>query len=115
MGGPDLSKDNKQWYNMNISTSPIIPYIYWEPMNDKKKKNEGKKIFGLSSPSSSPSSSSSSNGIYQLTFKSNYPALGSNVANRPDGGYATGDLFIEDPPHSKTWRHVGRVDDTLVM
>ncbi|KAG2226546.1 hypothetical protein INT45_005032, partial [Circinella minor] len=108
VGGPDLSRDNKQWYNMNISTSPITPYIYWEPINDNQKNKPKRKPLITSSTLTSSE-------VYQLTFKSNYPALGSNVTNRPDGGYATGDLFIEDPPNSKTWRHVGRIDDTLVM
>ncbi|KAI9251796.1 hypothetical protein BDA99DRAFT_426796, partial [Phascolomyces articulosus] len=100
VGGPDLSRDNKQWYHMKTLTSPTSPYIYWEPIN---KSGE------------SPIKKNDSSSVYQLTFTANYPALGKNVINRLDGGYATGDLFVQDPPHSGIWRHVGRVDDTLVM
>lgn len=37
------------------------------------------------------------------------------IANRVNGDFATNDLFMEDPPGSGYWCHLGRIDDTLVM
>ncbi|KAI9489192.1 hypothetical protein BDB00DRAFT_771221 [Zychaea mexicana] len=89
VAGPDLSRNDKHWHHMK-PPRVIAPYIFWEPL-DKESDTR------------------------QLVFTANYPALASNIANRPNGDYATGDLFIQDPPNTDTWRHVGRLDDTLVM
>ncbi|KAI9278498.1 hypothetical protein BDA99DRAFT_492305 [Phascolomyces articulosus] len=91
IAGPDLSRNNKKWYHIKPA-EVLTPYIYWEPL-DKKDPT----------------------GASQLIFASNYPALGCNVSKQDDGSYATGDLYIEDPPKSNTWYHIGRMDDTLVM
>lgn len=55
------------------------------------------------------------NGVYHLVIKAGCPCMATGVANRPNGDYATKDLFKEDPPNSGYWRHLGRNDDTLVM
>ncbi|CDH50373.1 l-aminoadipate-semialdehyde dehydrogenase [Lichtheimia corymbifera JMRC:FSU:9682] len=53
-------------------------------------------------------------GTYHLVIKSGAPNLATGVENRPDG-FGTNDLFIQDPPNSGYWRHLGRKDDILVM
>ncbi|CAK5267785.1 unnamed protein product [Mycena citricolor] len=35
--------------------------------------------------------------------------------NRPDGSYATKDLFLRHPSHADWYKYVGRLDDTLVQ
>jgi len=39
---------------------------------------------------------------------------GKVVSNRPDGSYATSDLFVKHP-ELDAYKFVGRVDDTLVL
>lgn len=35
--------------------------------------------------------------------------------NRPDGSYATKDLFLRHPEHDDWYKYIGRLDDTLVQ
>lgn len=42
------------------------------------------------------------------------PFLAENVSNTAEGGYTTGDIFLEDPPNSGQYLILGRQDDTLV-
>ncbi|KAH7098977.1 L-aminoadipate-semialdehyde dehydrogenase [Auriculariales sp. MPI-PUGE-AT-0066] len=50
---------------------------------------------------------------YELIVKDGYPPK--IETNRPDGSYATKDLFARHPDHPKLYRYVGRLDDTLVQ
>ncbi|KAI9252908.1 hypothetical protein BDA99DRAFT_520376 [Phascolomyces articulosus] len=59
--------------------------------------------------------SQSSPDTCQLILTGNCPSFASRVSNRPNGDYASGDLFMEEPLGSNNWRMVGRIDDTLVM
>ncbi|KJK62622.1 Male sterility protein [Aspergillus parasiticus SU-1] len=52
-------------------------------------------------------------GIYELSVLEGWP---SKVAsNRPDGSYATKDLFEKHPTKPNAWRYYARLDDTLVL
>lgn len=37
------------------------------------------------------------------------------MSNRPDGSYATKDLFLQHPEHTSWYKYVGRLDDTLTQ
>lgn len=54
-------------------------------------------------------------GTKHLVVKAGNPGLATNVGNRPDGSYATNDLFVAHPSKPGYWYIVGRADDTLVM
>lgn len=52
-------------------------------------------------------------GIFELCVLPGWP---SKVAtNRPDGSYATKDLFEQHPTSPNAWRYYARLDDTLVL
>ena len=54
-----------------------------------------------------------SDGIYELVALDGLP---SKVAsNRPDGSYATKDLFTPHPSIPNAWKYFARMDDTLVL
>lgn len=53
--------------------------------------------------------------VYHLVIKAGCPKMSPCIANRVNGDFATNDLFMEDPPSSGYWCHLGRIDDTLVM
>jgi thioester reductase-like protein len=53
--------------------------------------------------------------IKHLYARAETPFLASYIANRPDGGYDTNDLFIEDPEKPGHYTYYGRKDDLLVM
>ncbi|KAI9250966.1 hypothetical protein BDA99DRAFT_469417 [Phascolomyces articulosus] len=89
MSVSNMSRNNTEWYALKPAKQ-ILPYCIWEPYDDAK-------------------------GIYHLVIKADCPSIATNVGNRPNGDYATNDLFMEDPPKSGYWRHLGRNDDTLVM
>lgn len=57
----------------------------------------------------------SEQGLKQLIIASTCPNLAPGVSNRPDGSYATKDLFRPHPTRSDYWQLVGRADDTLIM
>lgn len=40
---------------------------------------------------------------------------GQTKSNRPDGSYATGDLYERHPTKKDTWKYAGRGDDTIVL
>ena len=52
-------------------------------------------------------------GTYESVVLDGWPAK--NQSNRPDGSYATKDLFIRHPQHSNWYKYIGRLDDTLVQ
>ncbi|KAK4510129.1 Origin recognition complex subunit 2 [Mucor velutinosus] len=53
--------------------------------------------------------------IKHLYMHADSPTLASHVANRPEGGYDTQDLFIEHLDFSGTYTYFGRRDDILIM
>ncbi|KZT73346.1 L-aminoadipate-semialdehyde dehydrogenase [Daedalea quercina L-15889] len=52
-------------------------------------------------------------GTYESVVKDGWPAK--NQSNRPDGSYATKDLFARHPQRSNWYKYIGRLDDTLVQ
>ncbi|KAH0602727.1 uncharacterized protein H6S33_008377 [Morchella sextelata] len=51
--------------------------------------------------------------VYELVILDGWA---SKVAtNRPDGSYATKDLFLKHPTKEDRWKYFGRLDDTLVL
>ncbi|EMD32274.1 hypothetical protein CERSUDRAFT_162022 [Gelatoporia subvermispora B] len=52
-------------------------------------------------------------GTFELVVKDGWP--GKTESNRPDGSYATKDLFIRHEEHSTWYKYIGRQDDTLVQ
>ncbi|OCH84283.1 L-aminoadipate-semialdehyde dehydrogenase [Obba rivulosa] len=52
-------------------------------------------------------------GTFELIVRDGWP--GKNETNRPDGSYATKDLFIRHGQHPSWYRYVGRQDDTIVQ
>src|SRR5258705_13924269 len=52
-------------------------------------------------------------GVYELVILEGLP---SKVAsNRPDGSYATKDLFTPHPTIPYAWKYFARLDDTIVL
>ncbi|KAJ4473884.1 L-aminoadipate-semialdehyde dehydrogenase [Lentinula aciculospora] len=52
------------------------------------------------------------NDIFECVLKDGFPAT--SVSNRPDGSFATKDLFQRHPEEKNQYRYIGRLDDTLV-
>ncbi|OSX67090.1 hypothetical protein POSPLADRAFT_1128883 [Postia placenta MAD-698-R-SB12] len=50
---------------------------------------------------------------FESVVKDGWPAK--IQSNRPDGSYATKDLFLRHSEHSNWYKYIGRLDDTLVM
>ncbi|KAF9052348.1 L-aminoadipate-semialdehyde dehydrogenase [Hymenopellis radicata] len=50
---------------------------------------------------------------FEVVIKDGYPPK--IETNRPDGSYATKDLFLRHPEHKNLFKYVGRLDDTLVQ
>ncbi|PHZ16213.1 acetyl-CoA synthetase-like protein [Rhizopus microsporus ATCC 52813] len=53
--------------------------------------------------------------IKHMYVRRDSPTLATNVSNRPDGGFSTGDLFKEHPDYPGYYIYIGRRDDILVM
>ncbi|KAL1669339.1 hypothetical protein GGF50DRAFT_123191 [Schizophyllum commune] len=53
------------------------------------------------------------NDAFELVVKDGYPPK--IETNRPDGSYATKDLFLQHPERPGLYKYVGRLDDTLVQ
>jgi hypothetical protein len=53
--------------------------------------------------------------IKQLVILPNSPFMATNVSNRPDGSYATNDLWTPHATKPGYWIICGRADDTLIM
>ncbi|KAL1746963.1 hypothetical protein HDZ31DRAFT_32891 [Schizophyllum fasciatum] len=53
------------------------------------------------------------NAAFELVVKDGYPPK--IETNRPDGSYATKDLFLQHPARPGLYKYVGRLDDTLVQ
>ncbi|PCH34315.1 L-aminoadipate-semialdehyde dehydrogenase [Wolfiporia cocos MD-104 SS10] len=52
-------------------------------------------------------------GTYESIVKDGWPAK--TQSNRPDGSYATKDLFVRHEEHPNWYKYIGRLDDTLVQ
>lgn len=52
-------------------------------------------------------------GIYELIVKPGWPSK--SLSNRPDGSYATKDLWAQHPTDPNKWKYYGRRDDILVL
>ncbi|KAJ7880350.1 L-aminoadipate-semialdehyde dehydrogenase [Mycena olivaceomarginata] len=50
---------------------------------------------------------------FEAVVKDGYPPK--IETNRPDGSYATKDLFLRHPEHNNWYKYIGRLDDTLVQ
>ncbi|KAK7031412.1 L-aminoadipate-semialdehyde dehydrogenase [Favolaschia claudopus] len=50
---------------------------------------------------------------FEAVVKDGYPPK--IETNRPDGSYATKDLFLRHPDHENWYKYIGRLDDTLVQ
>ncbi|KAI9250455.1 hypothetical protein BDA99DRAFT_541709 [Phascolomyces articulosus] len=83
MSQANVSRENKNWYKIH-PTPELMHYATFEPFD---------------------------NDMFHLVIHSNFPSLAKNVANRPNGNYATRDLFIKDSP--RYWTYVGRMDDIM--
>ena len=54
--------------------------------------------------------------IYQLVLNESFPSLAPGLGSRPDGKYATKDLFFKElEKQYDTWTSVGRADDPINM
>lgn len=51
--------------------------------------------------------------IYELVSKPGWPSK--SFSNRPDGSYATKDLWAQHPTDPNRWKYYGRRDDILVL
>ena len=51
--------------------------------------------------------------IYELVILNGWKSL--VASNRPDGSYATKDLFVRHPTIPDAWKYFARLDDTLVL
>lgn len=52
-------------------------------------------------------------GLYELVLSKGWPSK--VYTNRPDGSYATSDIFQRHPTDLGKWKYVGRLDDTIVL
>lgn len=51
--------------------------------------------------------------LFELVVSGKWPSK--LLSNRPDGSYATGDLYYRHPQHEDRWRYGRRADDSIVM
>lgn len=52
-------------------------------------------------------------GLFELVCLDGWPSK--SMSNRPDGSYATKDLFVKHPTLTDAWKYVGRLDDVIVL
>ncbi|KAG2225143.1 hypothetical protein INT45_011826 [Circinella minor] len=85
----NVSKDNSEYWYSICPTNGFFHYATFEPFENQ-------------------------DNIYQLVLNENFPSLAPGLSNRPDGKYATKDLFFKEPEKQQnTWTYVGRVDDSI--
>lgn len=53
--------------------------------------------------------------IKHAYVRGDYPMFGLGIANRPDGGYSTNNLFRESSIYPGFYDYIGRLDDVLIM
>ncbi|KAF8253407.1 acetyl-CoA synthetase-like protein [Wilcoxina mikolae CBS 423.85] len=81
-----IMKYSKEHWNWLQVFPGVVPYARWEPKGDD---------------------------LYQLVV---LPGWGALVAsNRPDGSYATGDLFLRHPKNPNVYKYMDRADDIIVL
>ena len=86
-------KTDKDWSWLRLdSTVEARKWLHFEPASD---------------------TSSGSQKLYELIVKSDWPCK--IVSNRPDGSYATSDLYMEHPNRPGLWKLTARADDTIVL
>jgi thioester reductase-like protein len=76
---------DKDW-NYLRAMPAVLPYLRWEPKGD---------------------------GIYELVVLDGLKSK--VVSNRPDGAYATKDLFTPHPTTKNAWKYYARLDDTITL
>ena len=101
----DISKENRHVYIIH-PTSELMQYISFEPydnlneLREHEDKNKGRMKGEM----------------YQCIIHNNYPGLVKCVANRPNGDFATKDLFVKQKQSidgSCYWNFVCRIDDAF--
>lgn len=78
-------RDGNEWNYLHLVPT-VRPYAQWEPFID---------------------------GVYELIGKPGWPSK--SLSNRPDGSYATKDLWAQHPTDPNKWKYYGRRDDILVL
>ncbi|KAI9255135.1 hypothetical protein BDA99DRAFT_517966 [Phascolomyces articulosus] len=85
----NLSKNNNRWYDFTPSPA-LMHYATFEPYGDN---------------------------LYHLVIHNDYPSLAKGFGNRPNGDFATNDLFAKNVQESlgnfTSWTHIGRIDDAI--
>ncbi|KAI8147938.1 hypothetical protein BJV82DRAFT_709635 [Fennellomyces sp. T-0311] len=89
LASSDYSNDNPYWYAVKLHSS-ISNYCRWEPFDDE---------------------------LYHLMIRGDCPSLCPAVAAKygPGGYYPTNDLFQKVSPTSDHWRHVRRINITVML
>lgn len=78
-------KGDKAW-NYVREHDAISPYLRWEPQGSN---------------------------LYECVILEGWPSK--VQSNRPDGAYATKDLFEPHPSIPRAWKYIARLDDTIVL
>ncbi|RPA99529.1 acetyl-CoA synthetase-like protein [Choiromyces venosus 120613-1] len=78
-------ESDKDWNYLKVFPH-ALPYIRWDKHNE---------------------------GVYELALLPGWPS--EVLANNPDGSYSTRDLWQQHPIDPLKWKHVGRLDDTIVL
>ncbi|KAI7851235.1 hypothetical protein BDC45DRAFT_516071 [Circinella umbellata] len=101
----DVSKKNSHGHSIHV-TSQLMQYVSFEPYDSQNESLEHK----------GNSKKSSKEKLYQCIIHNNYISLAKGVANRPNGDFATKDLFVMQKQltdGSHYWSFVGRIDDAF--
>ncbi|KAI7904874.1 uncharacterized protein BX663DRAFT_431462 [Cokeromyces recurvatus] len=124
-GGAPLKHEAGEWlqsHNINVrdmyGTTEIGAFMSSDL--DPKSKNWGSIGIYMKDKEGHPygvfeTNDESEPDVKHLYIRAGCPTLASHVANRPDGGYNTNDLFKEDPNFPGYYIYLGRRDDTLIM
>ncbi|KAG0636925.1 hypothetical protein HOY80DRAFT_312084 [Tuber brumale] len=78
-------KSDKDWNYLKV-IPPALPHIRWDKHSES---------------------------VYELVLLTGWPARA--FTNNPDGSYSTRDLWQQHPTDPLKWKHVGRLDDTIVL
>ncbi|KAI9278554.1 hypothetical protein BDA99DRAFT_492493 [Phascolomyces articulosus] len=103
----DVSKENQEHWNCLRPSGALTQYSSFEPyqdgINKYNKNTENEDVV-----------------LYQLIIHNDHPVLPKSVRNRPNGDFATGDLFVHHQEARNNhhepcfcWKLVGRIDDTF--
>ena len=83
-------------------TSQLMRYLSFEPYDNLNKQVQHK--------------DNNKGELYQCIIHNNHPSLSKGVANRPNGDFATKDLFVKQKQltdGSYYWNFVCRIDDAF--